>query len=90
MALQTDGESEKKRKSGISHTPMGHITIWKNHRRKTPHPQDSGESPTKLPPLLCQEHHLSWSRRATYKIPYREVVVVVVPTTRSHLREGSR
>jgi len=35
-------------------------------------------------------HHLSHDRRASYKIPYREVVVVVVPTTRSRLREGSR
>ena len=52
---------------GISHTPMGHITI----RRQENH----------LPRITMaaqpHPHHLSGSE-ATYKIPYREVVVVVV------------
>jgi len=65
VALQTDGESEKKRKSGISHTPMGHIPFQ-------PHPQDSEESPTKTTTTSRT------FRRNVYKIPYREVVVVVV------------
>ena len=65
---------------------LGRVTVKRQSRWKTPHPHGTHHEMSHTPSgrldarrvTYENHHHLSGGRRTTYKIPYREVVVMVV------------